>query len=106
MLQSLIVANDRIVVGWWCMTEKELERVLKALANKRRLLILRYLKKTREAAVADIAGAIKLSFNATSKHLRVLYAADILDREQRSLQMFYCLAGNIPHPARSILSIL
>jgi len=31
------------------MTEKELEKVLKALANKRRLAILKYLKTRRQA---------------------------------------------------------
>ncbi|HEY4474186.1 MAG TPA: metalloregulator ArsR/SmtB family transcription factor [Candidatus Paceibacterota bacterium] len=88
------------------MKDKGLERTLKALANKRRLLILRYLKNTKEASVGDIAGEIKLSFNATSKHLGVLYTADILDREQRNVQMYYRIAHDISSPVRSVLSIL
>ncbi len=40
---------------------KELERTLKALANRRRLAIIQHLKKNREAKVSDIAEAIKLS---------------------------------------------
>ena len=76
---------------------KDLERILKALANKRRLAIVRCLKKNKESTVGDIAEAIKLSFKATSKHLAVLYNADIVDREQRSLQMFYRLSINL-HP--------
>ena len=83
-----------------------MERVLKALANKRRLLILGYLKRIKEAPVADIASEIKLSFNATSKHLRIMYAADVLDREQRSSQMFYRIASDAPHPVRAVISIL
>ena len=92
------------------MPEKEIERVMKALANRRRLAILRFLsggdKKGRKASVGDIADEIKLSFKATSKHLSVLSSADIVDREQRSLQMFYYLSSNLPAPARLILPLL
>lgn len=87
------------------MNEKELEKALKALANKRRLQILRYLKKVKEAPVGDIAEEIRLSFKSTSRHLSVLAAADILERDQRSLQVFYRL-GALRHAAKYILSIL
>jgi DNA-binding transcriptional ArsR family regulator len=88
------------------MEDKELERTLKALANRRRLAILRFLKTEKEASVGDIAEEIKLSFKATSKHLGILSAAGIVDREQRSLQMFYRLSSDYPLPARSVISIL
>ena len=84
---------------------RELEKVLKALANKRRLEILRYIKK-REAAVADVADKIKLSVKATSKHLAILFSVGILEREQRHLQMFYVVGKNIPKSARRIISLL
>ncbi len=88
------------------MTERELERQLKALANRRRLLILKYLKEHREAAVRDIANAINLSFKATSKHLTILTVIDILEKEQRSSQVFYGIA-HIQFPAvRHIISLL
>ena len=86
--------------------EKELERIMKALANRRRLAILRYLKAEREATVGEIAEEIRLSFKATSKHMLVLSAADIVEKEQRSLQMFYRLVGDLPLAARSIISLL
>ncbi len=70
---------------------KKLEKLLKAIANRRRVAILAYLKKEREAKVGDIAERIHLSFNATSKHLGVLYAANLVDRDQRSLEMWYRL---------------
>ncbi len=79
---------------------------MKALANRRRLAILRFLKTEKEANVGDVAEEIKLSFKATSKHLGVLSAAGIVDREQRSLQMFYRLSSDCPVPARSIIAIL
>src|SRR3989344_1169652 len=85
---------------------RELERTMKALANRRRLAILTFLKRAKEASVGDIAEEIHLSFKATSKHLGILAAAGILDREQRSLQMFYCLAANLPPATRPVISIL
>ena len=67
---------------------KDLEKVLKALANRRRLAILKYLKSNKQETVGGIAGEIGLSFKATSKHLGILSSCDILEKEQKSLQVF------------------
>jgi len=85
---------------------KDLEKILKALANRRRLAILKYLKENREASVGELAGAIKLSLKATSKHLGILATCDIVEREQRSLQMFYFLSPNQKSAAKHTLSLL
>ncbi len=85
---------------------KKLEKILKALANRRRLAILKYLKENREAPVAEIAHEIDLSFKATSKHLGVLSAVDIIEKNQRSLQMFYFLSKNQELAVKYIISIL
>ena len=88
------------------MKEKELECSLKALANKRRLAILRFIRKEKEVSVGDIADEIKLSFNATSKHLGILASANILEKEQRSLQVFYKISDDLPEIVRRIISLL
>jgi len=88
------------------MVEKELEKVLKALANKRRLAILKYLKGRHQASVGEIAGAIKLSFRATSKHLAILSAVDILDKEQQGLQIYYRLADPLPPASKAIIYLV
>ncbi len=88
------------------MAQKELEKVLKALANKRRLAILSYLKGHHRASVGEIAGAIKLSFRATSKHLVILFSADILEREQQGLQMYYRLADPLLPAAKAVLCLV
>lgn len=85
------------------MKEKEIERILKALANRRRLSIVKFLKKKGEKTVGDIAGDIKISFKATSKHLGVLYAVNIVEKEQRSLQVFYKLSSQL-HPIAKYIS--
>ena len=85
---------------------KKLEKILKALANQRRLAILKCLKKSREASVAEIAHEINLSFKATSKHLGILSALDIIEKNQRSLQVFYSLSKNQKSAAKYIISLL
>ncbi len=81
---------------------RKLEKLNKAVANRRRLAILSYLKREGEAAVWDIAEKIKLSLKATSQHLGVLRASDLVLWEQRSLEVFYRLAP-APHPIIEIV---
>ena len=85
---------------------KELEKQLKAVANRRRLAILKYLKQNREAVVSDIAEHIKLSFRSTSKHLGILAANDIVEREQRGLHMIYRLSQSQRQAVRHTISLL
>ena len=88
------------------MKDADLERQLKALANRRRFAIVRFLRKKKEAHVGSIAEEISLSFKATSRHLSRLEAAGLIDKEQRSANVFYRLADNMPHTLRAILPIL
>ena len=87
-------------------TSKELEKILKALANKRRIDMLRYIRAKREATVGDIADEVNLSFKGVSKNLRILYAAGILEREQNGLQVTYQISGSLSEAARKALAIL
>ncbi len=84
----------------------KLERVLKAMANQRRLALVKHLKSRREASVGELADTIKLSFKATSKHLIILHSAGIVEREQRSLLMYYRLADSLSKPVKAIISYL
>ena len=72
--------------------DAELEKTLKAVANKRRLAILHALQNNKKGiSVGTIAGQIKLSFRSTSKHLAILYGTGLLEREQKSTLMFYII---------------
>ena len=84
----------------------KLERVLKALSNKRRLAILKFIRREKEASVGDIAQAIRLSLKSTSRHLIVLFSADIVDKEQRSSEMYYKIVTPISSTVSHILSLL
>lgn len=76
---------------------KETERILKALANKRRIIIVQWLHKDPPMSVGDLSKKLKLSFKSTSKHLAVLRAASIIEAEQSGLVMNYRLAQPL-HP--------
>ena len=76
---------------------KKLERFIKALANHRRIAIIRYVYKNKKATVGNLAEHIKLSFKSTSKHLGILKSAEILDGEQTGLSVFYTMSEPV-HP--------
>ncbi|MFY9462041.1 MAG: metalloregulator ArsR/SmtB family transcription factor [Candidatus Sungiibacteriota bacterium] len=84
----------------------KMERVLKSLANRRRLAILKYIAEERASSVNNIAGEIRLSFKATSRHLRVLAHADILEHEQNRKYVIYRVADELPALAKQIIKFL
>jgi len=83
---------------------KQLEKIFKALANHRRLGIIRLLAKEKELSVGEIAKKIKLSFKATSRHLRTLRQVDILDTRQERLTVYYHLSRTLPALVKGMLS--
>ncbi len=85
---------------------RQLEKIFKALANRRRLAILHFLAKEKELSVAEIARRIKLSFTSTSKHLAILRQLDIVDRRQEGLTVHYSLADPFPHLIKQFLPII
>ena len=87
-----------------CM--KEYEKILKALANRRRLQIVKYLKNNKFATVTNIVSHIKLSYKSTSKHLAVLHGAGLVDKEQKNLYMFYFIVKPLPKIAKQIIDII
>ncbi len=69
----------------------QIEKLLKALANRRRLAIVDLLRPGSRS-VSEIAAAIKLSIRATSKHLQILSKADVIDHLQTGTVRQYRLA--------------
>ncbi len=88
------------------MKNKDAERVLKALANKRRLAAIQFIIKKRRASVGEVSEELKISFKATSKHLLLLTAAGILDKEQQSTVMFYFASPTAANVAKDIIKYL
>ena len=88
------------------MNERRLEKYLKALANRRRLAMLGYLKRAGAANVGRVAAEMGLSIRATSRHLLVLERANILDKTQRSREVFYGISGTLEDFITEIISRL
>jgi DNA-binding transcriptional ArsR family regulator len=87
------------------VNERELERVLKAAANRKRIAILRLLK-SGSATVGEIAKSIKLSLKSTSRHLQVLSNAGYVTAERQSLYIHYALAPQSELVARVLKLVL
>ena len=85
---------------------KDFEKELKALANKRRLAIIKYLKRAHEASVGEMAEEISLSLRSTSRHLAVLTSASVIESDQRGLYVFYRLAAKLRPATKSIVDLL
>ncbi len=84
---------------------RELTRCFKALANERRLQILRELLLSEPLTVNGIAQRIKLSLKSTSKHLQKLADADLIGRSPKSLEV-WCRLNKRHHLVRSLLGHL
>lgn len=85
---------------------KELEKVLKAVANRKRLEILKFLKNSDAASVGEIAEHIKLSFRSTSRHLSVLNKADIVQYERDGLNVNYSISDKPSSVVNHILNLI
>ena len=88
------------------MREVELERQLKMLANRRRLAILNLLRKRKDVNVSDVADAIRLSLTSTSRHLNMLERMGFVEKEQRSLNVYYRITSNPADSLREVLKLL
>jgi len=56
----------------------ELERIMKGVANHRRIEILEILGKRPEMSVAELADKLKLNFKTASEHIRRLAISGLL----------------------------
>lgn len=79
------------------MNTMQAEKVYKALANRRRLVILLYLQKHGQASVTKLSEHLRISFRSTSKHLQILRQMDIVGSEQIRLEQYYSLIKPL-HP--------
>jgi ArsR family transcriptional regulator, virulence genes transcriptional regulator len=77
-------------------------RLLKALANPNRLLILCMLVEA-ESSVSELNQALPLSQSALSQHLAVLRADGLVTTRRQAQTIYYAIAES---PARQIIQTL
>ncbi len=77
-------------------------RLLKAMANEKRLKVLCYIAE-KEACVGEIEKVVDLSQSALSQHLAVLRVCRLVKTRRRAQTIFYSLREE---RARKILELL
>ncbi len=92
--------------GSMSLNIRNTELSLKAIANARRLVILRELKKKKTMTVGEIAEVAKLNIAPTSHHLRILKSAGIIEYKRRGKFITYRLSLKQEEPVKLILGIL
>ena len=80
----------------------EASRLLKALANEKRLLLLCKLVEG-ERSVSELNSSIELSQSALSQHLAVLRSDGLVSTRREAQTIYYSL---VPGPAQQILETL
>lgn len=81
----------------------EAARLLKLLANEKRLMILCRLVAHREMSVSELGDAVKLGQSALSQHLALLREEGLVDTRRQAQTVFYRVAD--PN-ARRLLKLL
>jgi len=79
------------------MEDKELVKILKAVANKNRFLILKFLRKHKELSVGDLAEATDLPFRSVSRDLYNLRKVNLVQtRNHYSSRLYSIDIKNFP----------
>ena len=74
------------------MKIKNLSKKFKALANERRLKIVKELMRYKKLTVGEISDKINLSFRSTSRHLKILEAVGFVSWQQTGLNVYYSIS--------------
>jgi len=74
-------------------SHKDLERILKGVANHRRLQIAELLQKEPELSVMEIAERIAIDFRTASEHLRKLAIAGVVMKRHEGASVRHALTN-------------
>jgi DNA-binding transcriptional ArsR family regulator len=79
--------------------------IFKALSNINRLKIIKLLAGSRGLNVTEIADSLKISLNATSKHLIMLNNLEVLENSGKHGHVFYRLNQDLPRDLRRAINL-
>lgn len=86
------------------MEDKELMKILKAVASENRFAILKYLHKDKELSVGDLAEVVSSPFRSVSRDLAVLRNAGLVQsRNSYSTRLYSIDASNFPEELLNFL---
>ncbi|MCK4256949.1 winged helix-turn-helix transcriptional regulator [candidate division WOR-3 bacterium] len=84
----------------------ELMRLFKAVANKRRLEILRLLSSKGEKNVSEVAECMDISIMSASRHLLQLERVGLLKNRQQSIWIYYSINDKPSPIAKNVLQLI
>lgn len=73
------------------MEDKQRLKILKAVANENRFLILKILRKNKEMYVGDLAEEINTPLRSTSKDLGILRRASLVQSRKNFVRNYYSI---------------
>lgn len=73
------------------MSDKDVLKILKALANENRFLILKLLYKNKEMYVGDLAEAMNSAFRSVSGDLAILRKASLVQWRKKFIKKYYSI---------------
>jgi len=86
--------------------DQKLEQQLFALANVRRLVLLRFLKRKHAATVSAVAKELRIQIPSASQHLNLLYEAEIVTFIKRGRFVFYRISLKQEEQVKAVLRML
>lgn len=87
------------------MDVRSIEKLYKAVANKRRLVILQILSRQSGLSVMDLAAKLKLTFRSTSKHLQLLAAEGLVEPKSSGKFVLYQISSELELAQRRVLEL-
>ncbi|OGZ78816.1 MAG: hypothetical protein A2312_03565 [Candidatus Staskawiczbacteria bacterium RIFOXYB2_FULL_32_9] len=86
------------------MDDKEILKVLKAVANENRFLILKLLRKNKEMSVGDLAETTNHAFRSVSGDLAILRKVNLVQsRNHLSNRLYSINTANFPEELLTLL---
>ncbi len=83
-----------------------MEKVFKALSYHKRLEVLNFLFKKKEAHVCEIADELKIPLMTASRNLTILSRANLIRAKQKRNFVYYSINPNQDWFVKSILSLI
>lgn len=71
------------------MNDNEKLKILKAVANENRFLILKLLRENREMSVGDLAEKLNSPIRSTSKDLAILRRVNLVQFRKKFVKKYY-----------------
>ena len=81
-------------------------KIFKALANEKRLKILKLLLCNNEMTVSEITDELKMPFTTISRHLEKLRTVDLVKFRESGLNLYYSIGPPESRLKKTLISLI